>query len=138
MWLKVRTAQLYCQLAERREAIEAAIMESPELSLRGAIKLVASTGSGQGQPERSELPDNLKIFLAAWEQMNADQRRAGITFIPLSDLLGAMSAERRLELERRLAGQILRLIKAQNPNLRVKRVKLALVKNTGSQIPSTH
>jgi hypothetical protein len=115
------------------------MVESPELSLRGAIRLVASKGSGQGRPEEDEPgSDNLKIFLAAWGKMDEDERRAGIAAIPLSDLLEAMSAERRLELGRRQAGQVVSLIKAQNPNLRVKRLKLTLIKNTATQLAPPH
>jgi hypothetical protein len=140
--LSVRSAQVYVRLAEHSEAVEIVMAELPELSLRAALKLIASKEADHQDLEGDEPPkpksDTLDIFLAAWEKMGALQRCDALAAIGLDAILKVMPPDWRPQLERRLAGQVISLVKAQNPNLRVKRLKLALVKDTGSQISPSH
>jgi hypothetical protein len=83
-FVSVRTAQLYQQLARRREKIESAIQSQGPLSLRGARRLISNSSKKTSKKSES-LVDH-------WNRDTAAARSTFLGVIGVDEILAAMSA----------------------------------------------
>jgi hypothetical protein len=115
-FLSVRSAQLYMQLADHRDEIEAEIARFDELSIRQARKLIAkpktSPQEEEVEPVDSEpavttaAPSTLRDFWPVATEPEQDELTGIIVnTVSLTKLFALMSPERRAEIERRVLGQ---------------------------------
>jgi hypothetical protein len=105
----MRTAQIYMQLARRRDDIEYELKRNPDLSLRVARRLVMNSRKNQrlrakrrqgANPEDSEIPD----WVLAWRQASNEDKTVGSDHIPIGEWLDHMPASKVAELEARVLG----------------------------------
>jgi proteasome lid subunit RPN8/RPN11 len=106
--VKERMAQVYMQLARRREDIESELEKTPDLSLRAARQLITASpkrrrtstpGEKKPQEDKPELPD----WVVAYNESSDTDKAAGIAHI-VTDLLTYMSAADRDKLMVRALG----------------------------------
>jgi hypothetical protein len=102
-FLSVRTAQLYVQLAQHRQDIEAEISRIPDLSLRGARRLItrSKTAGGAGD-NKSKSQETTASLADLWAAASPEERTGFLDEIALTDLLEVMPASWKIEIERRV------------------------------------
>jgi len=106
--VNARTAQVYMQLAEHREAIEAQAQHAADLSLRAALKLIPhkpGSGSESGKSHRPASAKTMPLSTLAWANSTPEQRQHFVNGIGLQSLLAAIPPQWFSELERRIDGQ---------------------------------
>jgi len=97
-FMSVRTAQLYQQLANHRDAIEAEIERTGEISLRAARRLISKT-ENRKKPSKPKKPSF--EALNWWKSASHEERTRLLEAIGLLGLIGALPPWMRKELERR-------------------------------------
>jgi hypothetical protein len=104
-FLSTRTAQLYVQLAHHRQDIEAEMSRMADLSLRAARRLIAKPRTdGVG---KKALRFNRSASLAnLWAAASPEERTAFLAEIALTDVLAVMPASWKIEIERRVVGNL--------------------------------
>jgi hypothetical protein len=127
-FLSVRTALVYQQLANHRDEIEAAIAQAGELSLRGALRLIATPV--KKKVVAKEAKSNLVVML---DKATHAEVTAALASHGLEWFLRVMPPAWRSELEARVGGQVLSREKKRHPNVRLK--NLRLVHNAESAPP---
>jgi hypothetical protein len=89
-WLKAncslsrRTAELYMQVAQHRDDLEARMADIPTLSLRAAAQLIAEP---KVAPKQKAPPRPKPTLQAAWNAAAPSERAAVLGRMPLADLL---------------------------------------------------
>jgi hypothetical protein len=101
--LRERTARVYIQLAQNRELIGTKRQHAAELSLRGALRLIAGeNSSADGSPKKKSPAATLSTL--AWSEATPEQRRRFLDGIGLISLLAAIPPTWHAEIERRVEG----------------------------------
>jgi hypothetical protein len=117
-FLSVRTAQLYMQLADNRDEIEAKLACFDTLSIRGARKLIAKPAVEEGEVESVDSepavstttttttsPSTLcDLWPIATEPEQDELIGIVINTLSLTKLFALMTPERRREIEKRVLG----------------------------------
>jgi hypothetical protein len=95
-FISVRTAMLYMRLARHREEIEAEIERAGELSLRAAIRLIATPTAPK--PAKKPVPD----LLTAWRATPDAEKTRALARIPVDDFYSVMPTSWRSDIEGRV------------------------------------
>jgi hypothetical protein len=126
-FLSVSTAQLYQQLARKRAEIEEKLRDDPDLSLRAARRLIGrpspNKSTGKTSPARQEslTAAEAAVVIAMSDESWTAALEIGLGF---DRFLRVMPPAWRPLLETRAGGQALSRLKQQQPNTRLKRLKL--------------
>jgi hypothetical protein len=121
--VRPRTAQLYMQLAQNRAQIEAALEQHPDLSFRGAIRVISKPSTPKSDTsEAPETPNSDAPEVAAesklsdvaavvefWRRADQRTRAAVLTAIGLDGddgVLAALSQRQRQEIEHRISAHL--------------------------------
>jgi hypothetical protein len=94
-----RTARLYMALARHRAEIEAERQRVAELTLRGALKLIAKPGA------TSESTKSAPALTLAWSAATPDQRTRFLGTVGLPAVLAAIPPSWHAEIRQRVLGQ---------------------------------
>jgi hypothetical protein len=104
--LSPRTARVYMQLAQHRSEIEANRQRAADLSLRGALKLIADKDKGTGKPAKAKPAKPAAVLSTlAWSDATPEQRQHFLDGIGLAAVLAALPPAWKTEIERRVNGQ---------------------------------
>jgi Protein of unknown function (DUF3102) len=131
--LSVRSAKLYVQLARHRAEIEDAMQQVPELSLRGARRVISKPTETVSNPKKSDL-------IATLDKATDAELTEALAALGFDRFLQVMPAEWRPRLEARAGGQMISRAKVRHPNVRLKnldKAKLRLVGGTEAS-PTPH
>jgi len=136
-FLSVSTAQLYQQLARKRAEIEEKLRDDPDLSLRAARRLIGRSSPNKSTGKTPPLKQSsLTAAAAAVIAMSDEDWTAALEMgLGFDRFLCVMPPAWRPLLEARAGGQALSRLKQQQPNTRLKRLKLELVHDAGSAPP---
>jgi hypothetical protein len=104
--VKEREAQVYMQLARRRNDIERALKANPDLSLRLARRLIMKrkeneSDEGDRSESNSDAPLKPKIpdWVKAYDQSSDEDKAAGSDVFDFKDFFAHLTATKRAELE---------------------------------------
>jgi hypothetical protein len=89
-FLSVRTALVYVRLARHRSAIETELGRASDLSLRGALRLIAKP---KGSAEKNRKSTNKPTLLDHWKNAPGSERRALLDAIGIDGIRRAASFE---------------------------------------------
>jgi hypothetical protein len=109
--LSPRTARVYVQLARHRSELGANRQRAADLSLRGALRLIAHKKDGVGESPKPEKAAKSAAVLStlAWSEATPEQRRHFLDGIGLISVLAAIPPAWHAEIDRRVEGQRKRL-----------------------------
>jgi hypothetical protein len=99
--IKKREAQIYMQLARRRDDIEYELKKCPDLSLRVARRLIMENGgrqSGRRQHTDKRVEPETPDWAVTFEQSSGAEKTAGLTSKRVRDMFAHMPAAVRDEL----------------------------------------
>jgi hypothetical protein len=122
-FLSVSTAQLYQQLARNRTEIEEKLRNDPDLSLRAARRLITKRSSNKST-QRTPPPEQPSLTFLTLLALSDEEWRTALEAMPFERFLRIMPPAWRPLLEARAGGQVLSRLKQQQPNVRMKRLKL--------------
>jgi hypothetical protein len=126
--LSLSTARLFMQLAGHRAEIEEKLRDDPDLSLRAARRLIGRPSPNKSTGKTSPTRQESSLTAAAAEvviAMSDEDWTAALEIgLGFDRFLRVMPPAWRPLLEARAGGQALSRLKQQQPNTRLKRLKL--------------
>jgi hypothetical protein len=137
-FLRVRTAQLYQQLARHRDEIEAVIAQAGELSLRGALRLVSEPRTENKSPEKAPEEYAEPAWKTAVAEMTDSDWNGALTDLGFDRFLQVCPQSWRPKLLERAGGQAVKLLQARRPNKSVKNLSKKDVRLVVDNTATTH